>query len=121
MMHMHGAEFSTAMQGRNGLAGVEQAERIKRMLHRVKLRQFVAFELRAHLIDLFDTDAVFARDRATGFHAELQDLAAEFFGAFQFAWLVGVIQDQRMQIAIAGMKYIGDPKFVLVGPGFDLL
>ena len=107
-MHMHRAEFGAAVQRRHGLAGIEQAGRIERGLDGMELGQFRAAELHAHLVDLLDADAVLAGDGAADFHAQLQDAAAEFLGALQFAWLVGVEQDQRMQVAVAGMEHVGD-------------
>src|SRR5205814_8473222 len=47
--------------------------------------------------------------------AELQDLRPELLGPLQLARLVGVVQDQRMQVAVAGVKHIGDAQAELFG------
>ena len=52
---------------------------------------------------------------AADLDAEPQDVGAERLGALDFAGLVGVVEDQRMQIAVAGMKHIGDAEAVLLG------
>ena len=59
-------------------------------------------------VALFDADAVFAGDRATHFHTHFQDRAGECFGALERARFATAEHDERMQIAIACMKSIGD-------------
>ena len=54
MMHMHGAQFSTAVQGRHRLAGVEQSRRIKGSFDSVKLAELSASELDAQKIPTKD-------------------------------------------------------------------
>ena len=54
-----------------------------------------------------------AGQHAAEFDADPQDIGAETFGPLHFAGLVGIVQDQRMQIAVAGMKHIGDAQIVL--------
>ncbi len=70
-------------------------------------------ELHAHRVDLLDADAMLAGDGAADLHAQLQDLGAEMLGAVEFAGLVGVEQDQRMQVAVAGMEHVGAAQAVL--------
>lgn len=106
-VNVHRAEFRAAVQGRDVLAGVEQALRVERRFYRVKQGQLVAVELRAHLIDFLPSHAVFAGDAAADLHAQFQYLPAQRFRPGQFAGLVGVEQDQRMHIAVAGMEHIG--------------
>ena len=107
-MNVHAAPFGAAMQLGYGLAGVEQPARIECGLHFVEACEFGRGELAAHLPDLFDADAVFAGDGAADLDAEFEDAAAEVLGLFQFARHVGVEQDERMQIAVAGMEHVGD-------------
>lgn len=105
-MDMHGTEFGAAMQGRDGLAGIEQPGWIECGLDGMELIQFDAIELDAHLVDLLHADAVLSGDGAANLHAQLQDAATEFLGAFQLARFVAIEQDQRMQIAVAGVKHV---------------
>ena len=65
-------------------------------------------EHRAHQVALLDADPVLAGQHAADLDAEPQDVGAECLGALDLARLVGVVEDQRVQIAVAGMKDIGD-------------
>ena len=67
---------------------------------------------RRHQIALFDADAMLAGEHAADLDAEPQNIGAELFGALELARLVGVVEDQRMQVAVAGMKHIGDAQAV---------
>ncbi|CAI8810606.1 hypothetical protein EMIT0373P_20256 [Pseudomonas chlororaphis] len=118
-VHVHGAEFGAAVQGRDVLAGVEQAAGIEGRLDRVEQGQLVAVELGAHLVDFLPADPVFAGDAAADRDAQLEDLAAQGFGAVQFAGLVGVEQDQRVHVAVAGMEHVGHPQLVFGGQRGD--
>ena len=53
-----------------------------------------------------------AGEHAADFDAQPQNVGAELFRALQFARLIGIVQDQRMQIAVAGVKHIGDASAV---------
>ena len=112
MMHVHGAEFGTTVQRGDGLARVEQAIGIERMLDSMKLQQFTVIELHAHLVDFFHANAVFAGDGAADFNADFQDPAAQLLGSLEFALDIGIIEDQRMQVAVAGMENIDDRQLV---------
>ena len=114
-MDVHAAEFGAAMQGRDVLAGVEQAARVEGRLDRMEQRQLVGVELRAHLIDLLAADAVLAGDAAAHLHAQLENLAAQVFGAFQLTGLVGIEQDQRVHVAVAGVEHVGHAQSELLG------
>ena len=61
-----------------------------------------------HQVALFDADAVLAGQHAADLDAELQDVGAELFGAVELALFVGVVQNERMQVAVAGVEHVGD-------------
>src|SRR6476620_1030201 len=103
---VHPAHFGAAMQQRHCLAGIEQAFGVERALDRMKALELGRGELRAHLIDLFETDAVLSGDRTTDLDAKLENPRAERFRPGDLIGNVGVIEDQWMQIAVAGMEYI---------------
>ncbi len=63
-------------------------------------------ELIRHEIALLDADAVLARQHAADVDAELQDLEAERFGSLDLAGHIGVVEDQRVQVAVAGVEDI---------------
>jgi len=107
--------FRAASRGRHALARIEQAERVEGSLDGVELAQFLGRELDAHLIDLLDAHAMLAGDGAADLDAQFQQASAQFLGALQFAGLVGVEQDQRMQVAVAGMEDIGHAQSVFLG------
>ena len=60
-----------------------------------------------HQIALFDTDAVLAAQNAAYFDAQPQDFGTQFFGFFQVAAPIAVVEHQGVQVAIAGVKDIG--------------
>ena len=94
----------TAVQRGNHFARVQRAGRIERRLHAEHQRAFGLAELHAHRVELLDTDAVFAGDGAAERDAELENVGAEGLGAVQLIGIVGVEQDQRMEIAVTGME-----------------
>ena len=49
-----------------------------------------------------------AGEAAADLDAELQDVGAGVLGLLQLARVVGVEQDQRVQIAVAGVEDVGD-------------
>ena len=67
----------------------------------------------AHQVALLDPDPVLAGQHAADRDAEPQDVGAERLGPLDLAGLVGVVEDERVQIAVAGMEHIGDAQPVL--------
>ena len=65
------------------------------------------------IIAFLHADAVLASDRSAEIDAERQDLARQRLGSFQRAGFASVVQNQRMQIAIARMEDVGYVKLVL--------
>src|SRR5207248_11717595 len=102
-MHMDAAEFGAAMQGRKHFSGIEQALRVEGAFQPLLLVEIDLRKHLAHQIALFDADAVLAGQNAAEFDAAAQDVGAKSLGAFHLAGLVGVVEDQRMQIAVAGV------------------
>src|SRR5690606_29824593 len=119
-VHVHGAELGAALQGRNVLARIEQTLGIKCGLDRLEVQQFVGVELDAHLVDLFATYAMLARNGAADPDAEFEYLAAQLFGAFRLAGLVGVEQYQRVHIAVARVKHVRHRQTIFGGEGGDV-
>ncbi len=107
------------MQGWDCLAGIEQAGRIEGALDGEERVAFGGRELHAHRADLLHADAVLAGDRAAERDAEFENVGAERVGAFPFARLVRVEQDQRMQIAVAGVEHVHAAQRVFLFHLFD--
>jgi len=114
-MHVHPAELGTAVQGRKHFSGIEQTFRIEGAFDALLLVQVDLRKHRRHQVALLDADAVFAGEHAADLDAQLQDLGAEFLGALQLARLVGIVKNERMQVAVAGMKHVGDAQAVVLG------
>jgi hypothetical protein len=110
-----------AVQGRHGFAWVEQATWIEGRFDRMKLSELGGCELEAHFVQLFDADTVFARDRATDGDTQLENAAAELHRTLELGIVVGVEGDQRMQIAVAGMKDVGYRQIEFAGQRADAL
>ena len=105
---MQAAEFGAAMQLRKHLAGVEQPVRIEGAFEALLMRQVAFVEHRPHQVALLDADPVLAGQHAADLDAEPQDVGAKGLGALDLAGLVGVVKNQRMKIAVAGMKDVRD-------------
>ena len=81
----------------------------------MELVEFVLVELDAHLTDLLDPHPVLAGDGPSDLHTQLQDLAAQFLGALQLSGVVGVVKDQGVQVAVAGVEDVGHRQSVFLG------
>ena len=97
---------------REDLAGIEQVVRIEGAFDAHLLVEIDLGEHLRHQVALLDADAMLAGQHAADLDAEPQDVGAEFLGVLELAGLVGVEQDQRMQIAVAGMEHIDDAQAV---------
>ena len=93
------------------MLGVEGA------FHALLMLQVVLAEHFGHQVALFDAHPVLAGQHTAHRHAEAQDVVAEFLGPMKFALLVRIVKDQRVEIAVAGMKDIGDPQIVFLRQG----
>jgi hypothetical protein len=105
-MHVQLAVLGATRQGRDDLERIEQAVGIERALHGREGIGLIARELHAHPVDFLDADAMLAGDRAADLDAQLENRRTESLGALGDAGLVGVEQDQRVQIAVAGVENI---------------
>ena len=98
------------------LAGIEQPLASKAHLTAMLLGEIDFVEHLRHQVALLDADAMFAGQHAADLDAEPQNMSAPKSSArCEFAGLVRVEEDERMQIAVAGMKHIGDAQPVLFG------
>ena len=67
----------------------------------------VGVEHVGEILELLDADAVLAGDRAAHLDAQPQDAAGQGLGAFERARFAAIKEDQRMQIAVAGVEDVG--------------
>jgi hypothetical protein len=114
LVHMHAAEFGAAAKLGKHLSRIEQMVRIEGAFHPHLVIEIRLVEHFRHEITLLDTHAMLAGQHAANLHAQAQDVRAEGFGLLQFARHIGVIEDQRVQIAVAGVKDIGDTQAILL-------
>ena len=101
MMHMHAPQFSAAVQRRKDLAGVEQQFGIEGAFDPLLLLEIGFAEHVRHQVSLFNADAMLAGQHPADLDAQAQDVVAEFLGPFEFARIVGVVKDERVQIPVA--------------------
>ncbi len=119
LMLVQPAELGAAVQGRHVLAGVEQPGSVEGSLHRMEEGQLARLELGAHGVDLLATHPMFAGDGAPHRHAQIEDAPAQGLGLLQFAGAIGIEEDQRMQVAVAGMEDVAHRQAVFRRQGLD--
>ena len=98
-MSAAGSSFLPGLATPCGSIGVTQAA------HAVEIRGAV------HLAEkgaLLEADAVLAGDRSAEADAQAEDLGGQDFGAIVRACLTAIVEDQRVQVAVAGMEHVGD-------------
>src|ERR1700733_13819184 len=109
-MDVHAAAFSAAAELWNLLARIEQAFRIESAFKPHLLIEVDLVEHRVHEIALLDADPMLARQNAADVNTEPEDFRAKLLRPVEFARLVGVIKDQRMKVAVAGVEDVGHPQ-----------
>src|SRR5438874_2486873 len=109
-MHVQAAELGAAVQSGKYFPGIEQASVIEGAFEALLLIEVGLGKHRRHQVALLDADAVLAGEHAANLNAELEDRGSELLGALELARHVGVIEDERMQVAVAGVEYVGDLK-----------
>ena len=100
----------------NTLPGLSRPGGIEGAFDAHLLREIDLVEHLAHQIALFDADAMLAGQHAADRDAKPQNVGAERFGALDVAVVRRVVENERMQIAVAGVKHIGDAQSVLLAP-----
>ena len=93
----------------HGLAQIVEQGQIGARVHVWQVGQFLA------------ADAVFAGDGSAHVDAHGQDFPRQFLGAVQGVRFAAVVQNQRVQVAVAGMEHIGHPDSVACAQAVDEL
>src|SRR5262249_158885 len=101
--HVHAPELRPPVQRPKHLAGMAQALPVEGALGPLLLVEVGFREHRRHQVALLDADAVLAGEHAADLDAQPQDVGAERLGAVELARLVGIVEDERMQVAVAGV------------------
>src|SRR5439155_10262399 len=108
MLAVGWADFHARLAGREDLPRVAEPARIERLLHAVHAGEIGLGEDERHVVDLLQPDAVLAGDGAAHLGADLQDLPARRDDARLLAWLPGVVEDIRVEIAVARVEDVAD-------------
>src|SRR5262245_33648437 len=114
-MDVHAPELGAAVQRRKHLARVEQALVIERAFEPLLLLEIGLGEHCRHQVALLHAHPMLAGEHTAHLDAKLQDVGAELFRTLELARLVGIIENERMEIAVAGMEHVGDGKPVALG------
>ena len=113
-MHVKAAELSTAMQLREHLAWVKQAIRVESAFQTLLMRQVGFVEHCFHKIAFFDADTVLTSQHAANLDAESQNIGSKGLSSLDLVRLIGVVKNQRMEIAVARMEHVDHRKAVPV-------
>src|SRR5579859_5134635 len=103
-----------AARHREELAWIEQLIGVPGFAYLLHDTQVSFTEDERHFFLLLDTDAVFTGDAAAHFGADLEYFVAGLAHALHFAGDLRVEEDQRVQIAIAGMENVAHAQAVAV-------
>ena len=105
-MDMHPPHLGAAMKFGEYLAGIQQALGVEGAFELLLAFQVGRAELIFHQVALLHAHPMLPGQNAADIDAKAQYIRPERLGAFGFAVAVGVIEDQRVQIAVAGMEDI---------------
>src|SRR5919202_2631156 len=103
-----GEQLEAAPGGWEHLARIAQSGRVEGVLQLQHLAHVFLAEDEWHQVFLLHANAVLARERAACRRAHVHDLGAGVDHPLLSAGLVGVPHDQWVQVAVAGMKHVGD-------------
>src|SRR5215831_3921011 len=96
--HVHAAQFGAPRQRRENLAGIEEPLVVEGAFEALLLVEIRLREHNRHKVALFNPDAVLAGEHPTDLDAQFEDVGSESLGTLQFARLIGVVENERMQI-----------------------
>ena len=111
-VHVHAAELGAAVQRREDLAGIEQALAVERAFEALLLVEVDLREHDRHEVAFLDADAMLTGQHAADLDAQPQDIGAEFLGALELAGRIRIVENERMQVAVAGVEDVGDAQAV---------
>src|SRR6266849_10986035 len=104
------ADFSATFAQGKDFAGIEQAIGIEGVVDATHEVEVGVGENEGHELGLFHADAVFAGERAADFEAVTDNFGGGLHGAFELSGIAGIVKNDGMQIAIAGVENVADLK-----------
>jgi len=113
-MDMKTTELGAAAELRKYLAGVKQTVGIECAFQALLMREVALIEHRSHQVAFFDADTVLTGQHAADLDAELQYIGSKSLGSLDLFGPIGIIQDERVKIAVAGMEHVGDGEPITV-------
>src|SRR5882724_1940707 len=108
----HGPRLDARLSRGKHLARIAEAAGIERVLEALHQREVRRREDQRHEVGLLEADAVLARDRAADLRAHLHDLRAGGDDTRLLAGLARIVEDVRMQVAVAGVEHVADAQAV---------
>ena len=108
MRRVHARSVAAQSRRRKDFGGIEDARAVEGAAHVVHRLQIVVAEELAEVERFILADAVLARDRAAVADAHAKNLAADVFGLRFFAGDASVVEHERMQVAVTGVKDVRD-------------
>src|SRR5215212_9409757 len=113
-MHVEGSRTLAAKAGGGeDLARVADPVRVEGAPQELHDVHVVGGEHLGHVLHLVAPDAVLARERPTVLQAGEDDLPGQLFGLVGLTRGVVVVEDERVEVAVAGVEDVGDPEAVL--------
>src|SRR5690348_17738829 len=104
VLDVHVSLFDAGGQSGKDLSRIEQTIGVESAFQTLLLRKISFAEHGRHQFALFQTHAMFAGQDAAHFDAESEDGGAKRFGALKLVALHHVEDDERVKVAVAGMK-----------------
>src|SRR6266568_4175686 len=98
--------LAAGLARREDLAGVAEIARVESLAQAPHESQIGLGEDQGHVVHFLQADAVLARDGAAHVRADFEYFAASFHDARFFPRLARVVEDVRMQVAVAGVEDI---------------
>src|SRR5439155_22503059 len=107
-----GADLDTRLLRGEDLPGVAETRGVEGVLEPLHHRQVGGREDEGHEVGLLEADAVLARDRAADLGADLHDLGAGLYDARLRTGHARIVEDVRVQVAVARMEDVADAQAV---------
>jgi hypothetical protein len=110
IVHMQSAQLGTTVKNRENFARVQEMPGIESAFKALLLFEIIFGEHHAHQVTFFDTHTMLAGKNTAKLNTGFKNSGTKLLGTLQIPRPVGIKKDERMKIAVTGMKDIGDTK-----------
>ena len=107
------ADFAAAFAEGEDFAGVERTIGIEGIVDAAHEVEIGVGKKKGHEPGLFHADAVLAGERAADFHAVANDFGGSLHGALELTFVAGIVKNNGMKIAVAGVEDVANVEAVL--------